>query len=208
MALQGLPPKSLGWRVHDELLLSALILAQWPPRFVRLAELGRNVFKGPIPKDGLPFSVPDWAKETLCEDPNAQFWQFHYKSLTGEIHRGLVLRGIAPLLELYVEEYRWRLVRPHNVKNLFCNRSGHVLSCSLLGNLVSHRLWRYVRKRVTPTSIRTSFAYYWRDKHANKKDAVLSQIQWVDYATTKMRYDEEFRKQRALRVYRRKSRYA
>jgi hypothetical protein len=38
-------------------------------------------------------------------------------------------------------------------------------------------------------------------------DAVLSQIQWVDYSTTKMRYDKEFQKQRALRVYRRKNRY-
>ena len=207
-ALQGLSPESLGWRVHDELLLSVLILAQWSPRFVRLAELGRDVFKGPIPKDGPPFSVSSWAREALCEDPNAQFWQFHYKSLTGELHRGLVLRGIVPLLELYVEKFRRRLVRPHNVKHLFCNRSGHVLSCSSLGNLVSSRLWRYVRKRVTLTSIRSSFAYYWRDKYANNKDAVLSQIQWVDYATTKMRYDEEFRKQRALRVYRRKNRYA
>ncbi len=67
-------------------------------------------------------------------------------------------------------------------------------------------MWRYLKKRTTITAIRSSFAYYWRAKHPNK-DAVLSQIQWVDYATTKMRYDEEFRKQRALRVYCRKNRY-
>ena len=203
VSLGNLSPASFGFRIHDEVLLACLIMAQWPSRFVRLAELGRNVFKGPIPKEGPPFSVPPWAKVVLSENPNAEFWQFRYESPRGQLHRGLILRDIVPLLELYLETYRPLLVDPAYAAHLFCNRSGRPLSCALLGKLVSYQIWRYLRKRVTLTAIRSSFAYFWRDRHPNK-DAVLAQIQWVDYATIKMRYDEEFRKQRRARASRRK----
>ena len=46
IALRNLSPTSLGWRIMDELLLTCLILAQYPPRFVREAVLGANIFKG------------------------------------------------------------------------------------------------------------------------------------------------------------------
>jgi hypothetical protein len=36
----------------------------------------------------------------------------------------------------------------------------------------------------------------------------LAKIQWVQFETIKERYDEEYRKQRALRVHQRNSRYA
>jgi hypothetical protein len=42
-------PKSLGWKIRDELLLSCLVLAQYPPHFVREAVLGVNLFKAPAP---------------------------------------------------------------------------------------------------------------------------------------------------------------
>jgi hypothetical protein len=198
---------SLALRIHDELLLSAIILAQWPPRFIRTAELGHHVFKGPLPKDGPPFSIPSWAKQALQNNPDTHFWQFRYEGLTGRVHRGLVLRNMAPLLDQYQSTYRHLIGDPDNTSALFCDKFGRHLTSSRLGMLISNRVWRYLKKRATITAIRSSFAYYWRAKHTNNKDAVLAQIQWVDYATTKMRYDEEFRKQRALRVYRRKNRY-
>jgi hypothetical protein len=204
-ARKGESSRSLGWRVMDELLLACLILGQYPPRFVREAVLGVNLFKGPIPKDGPPFKIPAWAEESLRKNPSAQFWQFNYKSVVnGELHRGLVLSKIVPLLRLYLKRYRRLFVHPDN-KRVFCNRSGKPMSCSSLGNLVSYRVWHYARKRATPTSIRSSFAHYFRAKYPHK-DAVLAKMQWLDYPTIKLRYDEEFRKQRAARVYRRKKR--
>jgi len=196
---------SLAVRIHDELLLRAVILAQWPPRFVRTAELGRDVFKGPLPKDGPPFSIPSWAKERLQKDPAAHFWQFHFKGLTGRLHRGLVILSMASLLDQYQSKYRKLIGDPDNASALFCDTHGRHLTSTRLGDVISNRVWRYLKKRTTITAIRSAFAYYWRAKQGN--DAVLSQIQWVDYATTKMRYDEGFRRQRALRVYRRKNRY-
>ncbi|WP_169305944.1 MULTISPECIES: hypothetical protein [Acidobacterium] len=193
------------WRIHNELLISCLILAQWPPRFLRQAELGPNIFRGPIPKDGPPFGAPMWAKEQLIEDPDAEFWQFSYEDLQGELHRGLVLRQIVPVLECYVNECRPMLLNPEHPKLLFFNQVGQPLSSSSLGNFVSGVIWRYLKKRASPTSIRSSFAYYWRDKYPDK-DAVLAKIQWVDYATIKMRYDTNYRSQRAARVQRRKCR--
>ena len=197
---------SLALRIHDELLLSAIILAQWPPRFVRMAELGHHIFKGPLPKDGPPFSIASWAKEKIQENPDTLFWQFHYHGLTRRVHPGLILRSIASLLDCYQSKYRPLIGDPNNTSAVFCDKFGRHLTSSRLGDLISNRVWRYLKKRTTITAIRSSFAYYWRAKHPNR-DAVLSQIQWVDYATTKMRYDEEFRRQRALRVYRRKNRY-
>lgn len=64
---------------------------------------------------------------------------------------------------------------------------------------------RYAGRRITPTAIRSSFAYYFREKHP-ERDAVLANIQWVQYPTIKMRYDEEFRKQRRARVSARRRR--
>jgi hypothetical protein len=207
LALVDPSPWTLAWSITDELLLSCLILAQWPSRFLRLAEVGRHIFKGAIPKDGPPLAIPAWAKEQLSQDPGTEFWQFHFEDLQGELHRGLVLRQIVPLLELYLKEYRPLLADPDHPKLLFWNKSGLPLSPSNLGNRVSGVVWRYIKKRASPTSIRSSFAYYWRDKYPNK-DAVLAKIQWIDYPTIKMRYDEEYRKQRAARVQRCKGRYS
>jgi len=60
---------ALGWRTMKELLLTFLILAQYPPRFVRKAVIGVNIFRGPIPEDGPPFTIPAWAEESLRADP-------------------------------------------------------------------------------------------------------------------------------------------
>lgn len=205
-ALEAPSNRQLGQLIHDELLLAALILAQWPAHFVRTAEIGQHVFKGPIPKEGPTFSTPSWAQRILCENPDAEFWQFRYVSPNGELHRGLVLERMASLLELYVKKYRPLLVGPDGSSRLFCNKIGLPLSPCTLGNLVAYRVWQYIGKRVTITAIRSSFAYYWRERHPNK-DALLAQIQWVDFPTIKMRYDEQFRIQRAARVHRRKHRY-
>jgi hypothetical protein len=87
-------------RIHDELLLSAIILAQWPLRFIRTAELGHHVFMGRLSKDG-PSSIPSWAQQALWNNKDTHFWEFRYEGLTGRVHRGLVLRNMAPLLHQY-----------------------------------------------------------------------------------------------------------
>jgi hypothetical protein len=44
-ALEAPSDRQLGELIHDELLLAALILAQWPSHFVRTAEIGQHVFR-------------------------------------------------------------------------------------------------------------------------------------------------------------------
>jgi hypothetical protein len=201
-------PVAKAWRVHDELLLSFLILAQYPPWFVREARLGTNVFKKGIPKIG-PFNIPSWAEELLREDSGAEFWQFRFESPQGQVFRGLILRRLIPLLELYVQ------LRPlligESMKpdpgTMFFSRGLTPLSCYSLGQRVVQLTHRYTHKRVTPTAIRSSFAYHWRAKYSPRKDAVLANIQWVQYPTIKLRYDEKFRMEQRARVNRRKNRY-
>jgi hypothetical protein len=206
-ALKDESPKTLGWQIHDELLLSCLILAQYPSRFVREAVLGQHIFKSSLPQGGPPFKTPQWAEELLRTDPDSEFWQFRYESSDGQLFRGLVLQNMIPMLELYLREYRPMLIggRPDQGP-VFFDRSGGVLTSYRLGQLVGNLTHRYTKKWVTPTAIRSSFAHYWRDKYPNK-DAVLANIQWVQYPTIKLRYDEKFRQQRAARVARRNNPY-
>ncbi len=208
MALRNPSPISLGFRIMDELLLTFLILAQYPPRFVRGAVIGRNIFKGPIPTSGPPFKIPTWAQELLRKDPGTRFWQFCYESKEGQLVRGLVLRQVIPLLELYVNHSRPLLIGAGNDPGtVFIHRSRGPLSSFRLGQHVGNLTRRYTKMRVTPTAIRSSFAYYWREMHPDT-DAALAAIQWVQYPTIKMRYDEESRQQRRARVNRRKNRYS
>jgi hypothetical protein len=202
-------PKSLGWKIRDELLLSCLILAQYPPHFVREAVLGVNLFKAPIPHADSQFKIPSWVHECLEKDPNATFWQFHYKSEQGEVFRGLVLRQIASLLDLYISQHRPLLIGSSvDPGTVFFTRSIAAYSSGLFGQHVGNLTQRYAGKYVTPKAIQNSFAYRWREKFGADRDATLAKIQWVQFETIKMRYDDEYRKQRAMRVQRRNNRYA
>jgi hypothetical protein len=191
-----------------ELLLTFLILAQYPPRFVRKAVIGVNIFRGPIPEDGPPFTIPAWAEESLRADPDTHFWQFRYESKEGQLFRGLVLQRIVPLLELWLNEYRPLLIgADDHTGSLFFNRDRQPLTANRLGEYVTSLSRRFAKKRITVTSIRSSFAHYYRERHPDK-DAVLANIQWVQFATIKLRYDEEYRKQRRARAARRQNQYS
>jgi hypothetical protein len=199
---------ALGWRTMKELLLTFLILAQYPPRFVRKAVIGVNIFRGPIPEDGPPFTIPAWAEESLRADPDTHFWQFRYESKEGQLFRGLVLQRIVPLLELWLNEYRTLLIgADDHTGSLFFNRDRQPLTANRLGEYVTSLSRRFAKKRITVTSIRSSFAHYYRERHPDK-DAVLANIQWVQFATIKLRYDEEYRKQRRARAARRQNQYS
>lgn len=199
---------ALGWRTMEELLLTFLILAQYPPRFVRKAVIGVNIFRGPIPEDGPPFTIPAWAEESLRANPDTHFWQFRYESKEGQLFRGLVLQRIVPLLELWLNEYRPLLIgADDHTGSLFFNRDRQPLTANRLGEYVTNLSRRFAKKRITVTSIRSSFAHYYRERHPDK-DAVLANIQWVQFATIKLRYDEEYRKQRRARAARRQNQYS
>ena len=153
-------PKSLGWKIRDELLLSCLILAQYPPHFVREALLGVNLFKAPIPQADSQFKIPGWVLECLEDDPNATFWQFHYKSEQGEVFCGLVLRQIASLLDLYISQHRPVLIGSSvDPGTVFFTRSIAAYSSGLFGQHVGNLIQRAAGKYVTPKAIQSSFAY-------------------------------------------------
>jgi hypothetical protein len=202
-------PASLGWKIRDELLLSCLIFAQYPPHFVREAVLGVNLFRAPIPRTDSRFKTPGWAQKSLEKNPKATFWQFHYESEQGEVIRGLVLEQIAPLMDLYISRYRPLLLASNmDPGTVFFTRSMVTYSSGLFGQHVGNLTRRYAGKYVTPKAIQASFAYRWRDKFRGDRDATLAKIQWVQTETIKLRYDDEYRKQRAMRVQRRNNRYA
>ncbi|MGA7159111.1 MAG: hypothetical protein WBY53_19855 [Acidobacteriaceae bacterium] len=207
-ALHNPSPATLGWRVMDELLLTFLILAQYPPRFVREAVIGVNIFNAPIPTDGPPFTIPSWAQDLVCVDPGTHFWQFRYESKDGRLFRGLVLRRIVPLLDLWLNHYRPVLLgEAADPGTIFFNRARQPLREHRLHEIVAKLSQRFAKKRITITAMRSSFAHYYRERNPNK-DAVLANIQWVQYPTIKLRYDEEYRKQRKARMARRRNRYS
>jgi len=210
IALQDSSPTSAAWLAHDELLLSGLILAQYPSYFVRQAKLGTNLFKGPIPKDGPPFKTPTWAKEVLALDDGAEFWQFRHESNDGQVFRGLVLRPMIPLLEQYFSQFRPLLIVTSNRPDpgtVFFNRALRPMSLHNFGQHLVQLTYRYLGKCVTSTAIRSSFAHHWRRKQPSK-DAVLANIHWIQYGTVKLRYDERFRLQQRARANQRKDRYS
>jgi hypothetical protein len=155
-------------------------------------------------------TLPAWAAELHRANPDTHFWQFRYESKDGQLFRGLVLQRIVPLLELWLNEYRPQLIGANeDTGALFFNRARQPLTAGRLGEYVSNLSRRFAKKCVTVTSIRSSFAHHYRERnqHANK-DAILANIQWVQYATIKLRYDEEYRKQRKARVARRRNQYS
>jgi hypothetical protein len=91
--------------VLDELLLSLLILAQCPPRFVRTAVLGRNIFKGPIPKNGPPFKIPTWAQELLSKD-RYSILAVQLRGAGWSVISWFGAVRIGPLLEHYLDQCR------------------------------------------------------------------------------------------------------
>jgi hypothetical protein len=120
-----------------------------------------------------------------------------------------VLQQVASLLELYISRYRTLLIGSNmDPGTVFFTRSMVAYSSGLFGQHAGNLTWRYTGKYVTPKAIQSAFAYRWREKFGPGRDATLAKTQWVQFETVKLCYDDEYRKQRAMRVQRRNNRYA
>lgn len=166
----------------EELILKWLLILPWRNANIRGCRIGGanpNLFKGKID----PLSQVDrpvWVVDAERENPEAEFWQFHFigEETKGrrEVHCILPRQLIEPL-EDFLHDQRSRLLRGNDPGTLFVSDIGTPLSGHALEQLVSDATFRYGGTRVTPHNFRHSVAFAWL-KSNPEQYLLLSKILW------------------------------
>lgn len=202
----GLSPKEEARLAHDQLLMALLVLALWVPSAViaaRVSGPSPNIWEGPVPADGPPFGISEEVRQALAADPQMRVWQFAFEGQDAPRRksvRGLVLNMVVPLLEEYVQRFRPLLIASPDVQTLLVGPSGQAMDYAQLIMAVGRLTRRFAgkRKRVTPTSIRDSFAHYWLARH-HRGYVDLANILWIELPSVLQRYDPDYRKPQHLK---------
>lgn len=180
---KGCDPQHASWLMHDELLMRFLITLVWRQRNLRECRLGEpataNLFCAELPRL-IHLAKPKWVEEALKQDPQRQFWQFHFRA--HETKTGHDVRGILPLclvrpLEGYLLHHRPKLVGPVALSTLFLNRNGGALDQQTTTDLVGQLTLEHAGRRVTPHLCRDILAYHWLDLFPEDY-LTLSKILW------------------------------
>lgn len=181
----------VSYLVMEELLIKWLVILPWRQRNLRECRISGpdpNLFKSKIQ----PLSEvkkPDWVLKEEQQNPSAQFWQFHFRSLetkTGNDVHSLLPKQLVPLLEEYLSEHRPHLLRGHHCDNLFLNRRGGRLDAGVMSRLVRELTLRYAGRQITPHRFRDIVAYAWLEDHP--EDYVrLSKLLWHRNLNTTLR---------------------
>jgi integrase len=167
---------------------------------IREARLGTpeldNIFKSGF-SPLINLAKPDWVEEELQRNPDAQFWQIHFRihetKMKREV-RAVVPKQLVPMLEEYIQKYRPLLLGKGQSNTLFLNRQGRPIGISEMVYRVGDLTARYGGRRVTPHLFRDSFAHSWLDDHPEDY-LTLSKILWHTNIQTTIRiygrnYDE------------------
>jgi integrase len=112
--------------------------------------------------------LPSWAVEARKENPEAEFWQFHFsedETKTGCTVDALVPRQLIEPLEEYLSTYRPHLLRGNDPGTLFLNQAGKAMSLNQVTAVVSTITLRYAGRRVTPHKFRDAIARAWLKDH-------------------------------------------
>lgn len=174
--------------VHHALLLKlSVAMPCLQPKQVRDASIhgsAANVFKGPLNTSVI--AVPEWAAQELRRDSAAEFWQVCFSRVeTGgsAIHAFLPM-DVVPLLEEYLSLHRPCLAAYNDCGKLFLNQRGGPLSADQLTALVSELTNRFASCRISPASIRISFAFQWLTDHPNDYLTLSQVLGHADVSTT------------------------
>jgi integrase len=167
---------------RDELMIRWLCGLAWRQRNLRECRIGGpkpNLFKGPVPAI-TTIDLPPWAVEARKENPNAEFWQFHFsedETKTGCTVDALVPRQLVEPLEEYLNTDRPGLLRGNDPGTLFLNQDGKPMSLNQVTKVVSTNTLRYGGRRVTPHKFRDSVAMAWL-KEQPQNHLRLSKLLW------------------------------
>lgn len=179
-AIRG--PKKLALMVRDQLLMQWLVTLPWRQRNIRECRISGpspNLFKGQL-RTNIGIDKPSWVRETLKQNPNAEFWQFCFckeETKTGNsLHCILPLKLIV-LLEEYLSDYRKVLVHDSDPGTLFVKANGKAMEDKEVKNTVSGLTLRYGGRVVTPHLFRDIFAYMWLEKFPADY-VTLSKLLW------------------------------
>ena len=175
-------PKKLALLVRDELMIRWLSVLPWRQRNLRECRVGGptpNLFRGPVPAI-TTIDMPQWAVEERKNNPNAEFWQFHFTA--EETKTECTVDSLVPLqliepLEEYLSTYRTHLLRGNDPGTLFLNQHGTPMSTKQVTNVVSTNTLRYGGRRVTPHSFRDIVAFTWLKAHS-KDYLTVSNMLW------------------------------
>lgn len=174
--------------VHNALLLkfSAAMpcLRSKQVRDASIHGAAANVFKGQLSANVI--TVPAWAAEKLRHAPAAEFWQVRFSHMeTGgsEIH-ALLPMDVVPLLEEYLSLHRPCLAGYKDSGRLFLNQRGGPLSAGQLTELVGKLTSRFANCRISPATIRLSFAFKWLTENPDDYLTLSQLLRHTDVSTT------------------------
>ena len=174
--------------VHNALLLkfSAAMpcLRSKQVRDASIHGAAANAFKGPL--NASVITVPEWAAEELRRDPAAEFWQIHFSRMEtgGSAIHTLLPMDVVPLLEEYVNLHRPCLAGYNDCGKLFLNQRGGPLSADQLTALVGNLTSRFANCRISPSTIRLSFAFQWLTENPNDYLTLSHLLGHADVSTT------------------------
>lgn len=175
--------------VHDALLLEfSAAMPCLRSKQVRDASIhggAANVFRGQL-NAGAAITVPEWAAEELRRDPAAEFWQVHFSRIEtgGSAIHTLLPIDVVPLLEEYLGLHRPCLAGYNDCGKLFLNQRGGPLSADQLTALVGKLTSRFANCRISPATIRISFAFQWLAEHPDDYLTLSQLLRHRDVSTT------------------------
>jgi hypothetical protein len=174
--------------VHDALLLKfSAAMPCLRPKQVRDTSIqgaAANLFKGPL-NAGFT-TAPEWAAGELRRDPAAEFWQIHFSRMETGVSaiRTLLPMNVVPLLEEYVNLHRPCLAGYNDCGKLFLNQRGGPLSADQLTAFVGKLTSRFANCRISPATIRISFAFQWLTENPNDYPTLSQLLRHADVSTT------------------------
>lgn len=193
-----LSPVDRAWLLHDELLITLLLLLPWRQRNIRecgihlparvnflTAELPESLKKSPF--------LPKWAKEELQENPNQTFLQFSFvesETKTRRAVRGLIPRELINPIEMYLEHRPHLIVSGKDPGTLFLNRSRKAMRAQDVTNLVATLTLKHIGRKITPHVFRDIYAEHFLDNGGSLEE--LQQHLWHRSLMTTWRYCRRF----------------
>lgn len=178
---------------QEMLIISWFLMLPWRQRNVRQMKLGSFEEGGNLWKTRVPalatIAKSGRVEEALRANPQAEFWQFYFRSEETKTHHtvhAFLPKQLVPLVEEFLEHYRPYLIRERDPGTLFITRRGTPFTEDAIRNLVGQITLRYTGRRVNPHLLRDIFAVKWLEDHPEDY-LTLSKILWHQDVNTTIR---------------------
>ena len=132
------------------LIISWFLMLPWRQRNVRQMKLGSFEEGGNLWKTRVPalatIAKSGRVEEALRANPQAEFWQFYFRSEETKTHHtvhAFLPKQLVPLVEEFLEHHRPYLIRERDPGTLFITRQGTPFTEGAIRNLVGQITLRY-----------------------------------------------------------------